>query len=150
MRRRPARLAHHAPFLFLIALGLWFIDILWVADVQAIPFTSSSNVDAEFTDPGLPGERDTVFKLGPLNQLLTDLSLSEIRTTDKTLFDVSSVTAFVNTDGGLSSQGVAQVDTLLSPLGPSSQVSGHANFQLDFTSGDSPLAVNMSGVLHPS
>jgi len=149
MRRRLAKLAHPASFLFLI-VALGFIDILWVANVQAIPFTSSSDVDAEFTDPGLPGGFDGVGKNGPPNQPLVDLSLSEIRTTDKTLFDVSSVTAFVNTDGGLSNQGVAQVDTLLSPLGPSSQVSGHANFQLDFTSGDSPLAVDLSGVLHQS
>ncbi len=153
MRRRPARLAHHASFLFLIALGFWFIDILWVADVQAITFTSSSSVDMFLVDQYPQGGSVGGVKFGPPDQSLIDLSLSEMQTTNKTLFGVSSVTAFVNTDGSLlSSQGVAQVDTLLSPVGlsPASLVTGHARLELRFTGGDSPLALDLSGVLHRS
>ncbi len=142
MRRRPARLAHHASFLFLIALGFWFIDILWVADVQAITFTSSSSVDMFLVDQYPQGGSVGGVKFGPPDQSLIDLSLSEMQTTNKTLFGVSSVTAFVNTDGSLlSSQGVAQVDTLLSPVGlsPASLVTGHARLELRFTGGDSPF-----------
>jgi hypothetical protein len=136
----------------LITLGLWFIDILWVADVQAIPFTSLSSVDMFLIDQYPQGSSVGGVTFGPPDQPLIDLSRSEIQTTTKTLFGVSSLIAFVNTEGGLSTQGVAQVDTLTSPVGlaPDSLVSGHANLQIEFTSGESPLALDLSGVLHRS
>jgi len=154
MRGHPARFAYRVSVLFLIALGLWSLDLLWVADVQAIPFTSTSSVDVFLVDQvgGGPGESVGDVKFGPPDEPLIDLSLSEVLTTNKTFFGVSSLTAFVNTDGGLFTQGVAQVDTLLSPVGlsPPSFVAGHANLQLEFTSGDSPLELDLSGVLHRS
>ena len=119
MRGHPARFAYRVSVLFLIALGLWSLDLLWVADVQAIPFTSTSSVDVFLVDQvgGGPGESVGDVKFGPPDEPLIDLSLSEVLTTNKTFFGVSSLTAFVNTDGGLFTQGVAQVDTLLSPVG---------------------------------
>jgi hypothetical protein len=155
MRRyRSAKFGHHASFLFLIALGLWSLDLLWVADVQAIPFTSRSAVDVFLTDQfGNPGGAGAGgVKVGPPDAPLIDLSFSEVLITNKTLFGVSSLTAFVNTDGGLFTQGVAQVDTLLSPVGlaPLSEASGHASLQVEFTSGDSPLELELFGVFHRS
>jgi len=154
MRGHPARFAYRVSVLFLIALGLWSLDLLWVADVQAIPFTSTSSVDVFLVDQvgGGPGESVGDVKFGPPDEPLIDLSLSEVLTTNKTFFGVSSLTAFVNTDGGLFTQGVAQVDTLLSPVGlsPTSLAAGHANLQLEFTSADSPLELDLSGVFHCS
>jgi len=147
MRDQPVRFAYRLSVLFLIALGL-----LRVTDVQAIPFTSTSSVDMFLTDQVPQGESVGGVEFGPPDQPIIDLSLPVLLITNKTLFGVSSLTTFVNTDGGLSTQGVAQVDTLLSPVGlsPPSFVAGHANLQLEFTSGDSPLELDLSGVLHRS
>jgi hypothetical protein len=135
------------------AVAKWLIALLlspaltmcWATFAQALPATWGAGVDVGFSDPNLPGPSNAA----PPNQPLIDVSVSQ---TIDTLFQLSSVTAFVSTGAGISTQGVAQVDTVVSPSPtlPQSQEISHAGFGLRFTAGDIPLVLDLSGVMHRS
>jgi hypothetical protein len=123
------------------------LTLLGVASVQALPFTTSARVDV-----GLVAGDIGFVETAPPNSPLVDLSLPFSVTTTYIRFALSSLTAFVNSDEGISAQGVAQVDTLVAPLSEfrDPAPNGHANFELTFSSGPVPVAIELSGVMHRS
>ena len=150
MHPSPSSAAYPAWFAFLTALVLCTALLeCEVSTAQALPFTLFSSVSIAVDDPGLPfGE---AVGSNEAEQTPVDLSLSFLGMGDKTLFVRSSVTAFVSTDGlSLSSEGVVQVDALITPLDPpsSARALGNALFLLQFPVSDIPLAVDLSGVAH--
>jgi hypothetical protein len=158
--RRSRSSPTRAPWL----LSLLALVVCVPTAVQAIPATMSFNIDVMLADPDLPGGGgggDGSPPGQPVQPVLNVLASDIKTTTARTLFGLTSVAAVINTGGsGLSTQGVAEVEGLYDPLRPpgtsppgtlfDAGVFGHASLRLRFASDGSPLAVDLSGVLHRS
>jgi hypothetical protein len=145
------RSCRKVPTLVAISLLSAFL-VCDATEIQAIPATWSAASGIGFTHPGPLDENNGPFSV---NQPTVDIAFSQVRTVDsRTLFALTTVTAFVDVNTGIEAQGVQLVDTLMNPSPPTGpptlDVRSFNSFALNFTSGAAPMNIDLAGTIHRS